>query len=186
MLAFDGVLVSHEHRQVVIESQIGMRKSVVIGKRMLDQLDTRHTQAFEKPLRVADRRHRVYLLTLETDQRLSLPVAKGYNIAATQLHRVLAISGEATIADSKVDALQSAQRFAQWSCWQQPSIAKTAHTIDDADFHIACQRVVLQTVIGDQYIAAGIEQQSRCGGTDSTHRYRYAGAADQTRFVANT
>ena len=83
------------------------------------------------------------------------------------------------------DALQPAQRFAQWPGRQQPAVAEAAGAVDHDDFHVACQAIVLQAVVGDQHVATSVQQQLRRRRTIAPHRHRHAAGADQAGFVAD-
>jgi len=183
--AFDGVLVGHQHRQTIREIQIRRRKIVMVRKRVLDRRDAGRAQTVEESLRVADRSYRVHTLTTEAGQRLGSPVIQRDDIAAAQLHQVLAVFGDAAVADAQIHLLQPARRLAQRACRQQPAIAEAARAVDHADFHVARQPVMLQSVVGDQHIATGVEQQSRRGGAIAPHHHRHTAGVDQTGLVAN-
>jgi len=65
------------------------------------------------------------------------------------------------------------------------AVAETTRAVDHADFDVACQRVMLQTIVGDQHVASGIQQQARRGRPLAPDRHRHAAGADQAGFVAD-
>ena len=158
---------------------------MVIGKGMLDGFDTCGTQAVEEAPRIADGRHRMNALTAEAGQQLSSPVVQRNDIAAAKLHRVFAVFGDAAIADAQIHPLQPTQRFAQRAGRHQPPIAEAAYAVDHADLHVARQPVMLQSVVGDQHIAAGVKQQSSRRRAIASHRHRHAAGMDQAGLVAD-
>ena len=94
-------------------------------------------------------------------------------------------AGTAPLQTRKSTCSQARQRLAQGPGRKQATVAEAAHAIDHADLHVARQRVVLQAVIGDHHIAAGVEQQPRGSGPIAADRHRHAGGADQAGFVAD-
>ena len=70
-----------------------------------------------------------------------------------QAHRILAGRGIVAIHHHRIHFLQARYRFAQRAGGEQQAVAKAARTIDDRDFDITLQAIMLQAIITQDDIA---------------------------------
>ncbi len=77
-------------------------------------------------------------------------------------------------------------RLAQGTGRQQPTIAEAPIAVDNDDFAIARQGVMLQSIVAHDDVAPRVHQQLRRGGAIAADRHRRARAArQQNRLVAH-
>ncbi len=135
----------------------------------------------EEALRIADAGDGMHALAREIAQRAPpRRIRQCHRRVATQAHGNFAGLGRAAVADTKIHAGEPRHRFAQRSGRQQAAIAEAAFAVDHADFHIAVQPVMLQTVIGNDHIDIDLSQQylTNGGGAIPADRDRRAAWRD--------
>ena len=95
---------------------------------------------------------------------MDLLTLRGYRHSAPQIvaqrtqrldnifHCELAAASNA-IRDNHIYALQARHGLAQWSSRKAKSVTVTTYPVDDSDFNVSLQPVVLQAIITDDHIA---------------------------------
>ncbi len=134
----------------------------------------------EEALRVADPGHGVHALPGERRQRLGTPAMQGLGGADLQAHRplaerfmaaegrqtglvlCLALAGDTEVDDPEIAIGRAFQRLAQRTGRQHEPVAERG-LVDDRDLEVAAQAVVLQAVVADHDVAAGLGQRLRRG-----------------------
>ena len=84
---------------------------------------------------------------------------------ADEPHRNLVGLRARAVADAKIDAVEPIERLAQRTGGQQMLVAETALAVDHADLDVACERWILQAVVGDDDVRAMTDEQRRGFGT---------------------
>ncbi len=79
------------------------------------------------------------------------PVARGDRGAAAREHE----------AHDRVDRREARRRLAQRSGRQQQAVAEAARRVDDRDLDVARERVVLQSVVGDDHVDVRVRREQR-------------------------
>jgi len=74
---------------------------------------------------------------------------------------------------------QTRARFPQRPRRQQPAVAESAVSIDDDHFAVTRQRVMLQSIVAHNHVAAGTHQELRRSRSIAADGNRHAGAARQ-------
>ena len=127
---------------------------------MFDDADADRAQHGEEALRIADRRYRVRRLAGKLAQRFGCAVLHRNCAGRQQSHAhgpvVLGISA---IDHDGVRTLEARRALAQRAGRQQAPIAEASIAVDDDDFAIALQSIVLQPIVADDDVAAGIDQE---------------------------
>ena len=161
---------------------------MVIGERVIHAGQTQARQLIEKALRIADAGHGVQFFARERGRRQALP-RRGHaaEAVAAQIHakRGLVDSGRSRVDHPGIDPARN--RLAQRPRGQQQSVAGAA-LILDRNFDVACEAVVLQSVVEYQHVAFGMggEQAQGSGRAIAPYPYRTAaGARQQQRLVAD-
>jgi hypothetical protein len=194
-LIFTGILLCHQHRQAIVEIQVGAREARVVGVCVAHEREAEAFQHREVALGVADRRHRVHTLTAERGQGARLAgTGQRERALARHVHRhagrgtVGCPVGFATrlVDHDEIDACQALGRLAQRSGRNHPPVAEAARTIHHRDLEVARQGPVLQPVVRDQHVASVCvgEQSARLDAPrcDCDRQRRRAG--DQHGLVA--
>jgi hypothetical protein len=83
--------------------------------------------------------------------------------------------------------IEPAARLAQRAGGQHPPVAEPA-VMQQCDLHVACQRPVLQAVVGDDDVALGVALPQEAGRGDAPPGYRdrhRCRASNQQRLIAD-
>ncbi|KAG1199823.1 hypothetical protein G6F35_012471 [Rhizopus arrhizus] len=194
LTALHRVLLGHQHRQLAAEGQVLRLIRLMVGKGMRHHADATRPQHVEEALRMGDAGHRVHTLALEIRQRARTATGQRLRTVDVQGHRPLAEStglgcgiliGLAEVDHPEVALGSAADRLTQRSGRNHPAIAVAALGIDHFNFDVACQPVVLQAIVADDHIAAGLDQRLASGNAVTIHAHRHAGLPrDQHRLVA--
>ena len=182
------ILLGHQDDVVSGEGEIIGTEPEMIGKRVCLECQPHALQLREEALGVPDRGNRM--------QRTVSQVRSGSSKAGIQqilkaLTRELgeelgsAHARQLAIAMDKhrVDRAQAADRLAQWPGGKQPAVAETALAIDHCNLDVARQTIVLQPVVTDQHVAAGMGRES---ASAVCARSRPAKTGTPARFARST
>jgi hypothetical protein len=139
-----------------------------------------------KTLRIANASHHAHLLTAKTLQTAALATVQRHGIREPAMKDSTACKALAAIQQYRIDCSQTAGWLTQRSCRQHPPVAQASLTINNGNLDIACQRVVLKSVIGNDQINT-LGQQALSGSNPvRTDAYRHTGPApQQQRLIAN-
>ena len=88
----------------------------------------------------------------------------------------IAVATPPTLTTRKSQRGAAFRRFAQRAGRQQPAVAVAAAAVDHLDLDVARQAVMLQAVVADHDVAAGLGQRLRGGGTVAIDAHLRAGA----------
>ena len=163
---------------------------MVIRKGVRHDRDIEAAQHREEALGVADTGHSMHALARERRQRRAAMPMQRHGVLRAQMHRPFAETGvllffAAQIHHPEIAAIAALRRFAHRPGRQRPAIAVTAAAVDYLDLDISRQPVMLQAVVADHDVAAGVDQRARRGHAVAIHPHRGAGATrDQHRLVA--
>ncbi len=94
-----------------------------------------------------------------------------YGLSGTKKHWDFDRSGFTTVHNHGIDGFQARRTLAHWTGWKPPAVAKTPHTVNDHDLFITRQRVMLQTIIGNDDLYIMLRKQCLHGIT-AHRRYR--------------
>jgi len=193
--AFYRVLGGHDDLSVFAEVDFCRSVTMMIWKSVGLMFNAEGIQLTEETLWIADGRDGMNILAnKEFRGYLLVRIAQIDELAAHKFHRINGNSGRnipeliAAIQNDSVDAGKSRWRLAQRACGKAQAIAETAFGVDYCNFEIACERIVLKTVVAKQQVAVWIcrEQRTCCGdavGTDPHRAIRSTG--QQNGFVTH-
>ncbi len=103
-----------------------------------------------------------------------------------QLHGVLPLARLAAVADDGVHPFETSDRLAQRPHRQQAGVAETARSVHHHQLDVAGQRIVLQTVVGDDdiHLTALLQQSYRVGPFRGNHHRTAAAPGNQHRLIS--
>ena len=141
---------------------------MVVGEGVRDNGDAALSQHGEEAFGVADAGDRVDAMPVERVQRHGATALQGRGDVGHQLHGPLAEGSRSRRAADEVGDMEIApgralDGFAQRTRWQQAAVAVAAAGVEDLDFQVAREAVVLQAVVADDDVAAGRDQGARRG-----------------------
>lgn len=158
---------------------------MMIGKRVLDDVAAQLTQRGEKTFRRADAGHGMHasqcgqeIRSAQVEGVVQIPHAGGPDLEA-ELADI-----RCAIHRTQIHRAGARHRFPQRPCRQAQAIAPATPAIDEQDFEIAVELVVLQSVVADQHVAiVGLQQQPPGAGAVRPRRHRQMGATGNERWL---
>ena len=138
----------------------------VIRQWMFNDVDADRAQHGKESLRIADGRDRVHGLAGELAQRLGCAIFHRDRAGCQQSHaqRAVALRISAIQYDG-VRTPETRRCLAQRAGGQQAPVAEASIAVDDDDFAVPLQSIVLQSIVADDDVAARIDQQLCRRGT---------------------
>ena len=158
---------------------------MMILERVSDHVHALRLKTGKKTLRITNRCDGMHTLTGEVCNGFFVTVDQRTHQAAAKQHEHLARLRIASVADAKINSIQAIQRFAQGPRGQQLCVTKATFAIDNANFDITREPVMLQAVVCDQYIAPLVDQQLCSDWSVAPDGHRHTGRANQSRFVTD-
>src|SRR5690606_11042818 len=164
--------------------------AVVVGKGVGDDGDALGAEGVEEAFGVADAGDGVDAAVGEGLQREGAAAEEGLGVGAVQAHGPFAEGGfgdglAAAVDDAVVAAGAARGEFAQGAGGDEAAVAVAAAAVDDFDLDVAAQAVVLEAVVADDDVAAGVGKRLGGGGAVAVDSDPGAGThGDEDGFVA--
>jgi hypothetical protein len=183
---FYGILFGHQDRKLIIEGQIGSLKWVMVWEVMRDDLETGGSQIVKKLLRISNSGNGMQRPSPEIGQRDRMTVCEVFGQSSGQGHGVLAGVSPASSANDKIRCERALGRLAQRPRRQTITIPKSSIAINQQNFDIALQTVVLQTIVRNKNIAPLLFQEclSRSHTIPADHHGNGHPRRNEDRFVS--
>ena len=170
--AFYRIFFGQEYRVAIRKGQVDCTVGMMVGKGMRREGDAQFLQVLEKALRMADTGHGMNVGFVEV-------CGSGCLVGAQQIvkdltiesHLILPFARLAAIHYNCINCLQARYRFAQRTSGEHTSVSKAPLSVDDRDFNITLQAIMLQAVIAKHDIALRIGLQCRLSRGEAIRAY---------------